>query len=379
MKIEKIVPPSFLLLERPASTSNGSDSCFFLEQQWFALYFEEWANKNYLGQATLSVDGADYFALLSKGEQRSRLGLRYQSIGFNEATEPLVQNLTIEFNDFLSSHDQRTTIASSAGTSLPVFEKCFDALLTGLLKIANWDELRISAVSSLQADAAVQIAQHYGLVTTVFSERFTYSVDLNLIREKFNSDYIASRSSNTRAQLRKSKRSIENALGPIRLEPANSLECAHDWLTELGTLHAKQWNESKAIEGFNNPRFVAFHRKALDRMWHESTVQILRLSAGDKPLVYLHYFVVDKRAYFNMSGINYEALQAVQPGLIAHWLAIDFFGKQGAAVYDFMAGTYRYKESLCTTSSEQRHLLFRRRRWFFVLEDFFRRLKRSRS
>lgn len=379
MRIEKSRPPSYLSAHFDESASRLQHQCFFLTPRWFALYWQEWAEKNYLGQATININDNDYFVLLSRGRQRSRLGLSYESVGFNEATEPLVQNLTVEFNGFLSAQDQQSFTDGQPVTTPTNFEGCFDEFLTGLVDTPGWDELRVSAISDDFANAAIGIARGRGLIATIFSERKTYSVDLDLIREKFNSEYLATRSSNTRAQLRKSRRSIEIALGPLVLEPANSLECAQLWLSELGTLHAKQWNESKAIQGFNNPRFVGFHRKALDQLWHEGKVQILRINAGNKNVAYLHYFVVEGRAYFNMSGINYEERDAVQPGLIAHWLAIDYFMSNGLSVYDFMGGTYRYKESLCTTKSGQKHLLFRRRRWFFVLEDFLRRLKRKRA
>ena len=371
MKIDKAFPPNFSVFCSQQQSDNVDSPCFFLTPSWFQPYLEEWSPKNYWGLATIVEQGGEYAAFLSEGIQHSRLGLKYKSIGFNEATDPLVQNLTVEFNGFLPLQSK------SSGTSLapPIFERCFSTFLKGICLNVSWDELRLSGLDTTDAKDAAAIAKRSGLISTVVNERLTYSVDLELIRNRFNSDYISSRSSNTRAQLRKSKRAIENTLGLIRIESAPSLECAQSWLTDLGVLHANQWNTSAAIEGFNNPRFVDFHRKALTRMWPEGKAYILRISAGNAHLAYLHYFVVDRRAYFNMSGINYKERGAAQPGLIAHWLAIDFFMQKQLKIYDFMAGTYRYKESLSTHSFAQKHILIRRRRWFFILEDVLRNLK----
>ena len=333
------------------------------------MYTAQWAPINFYGVLSTDNCAVNRYCYLSTGRLRSRLKIPFVSIGFNEATELLVQNTTVEENDFIST--------SSSGEAIEAAEFAITIkdTLDHLLQFDDWDEIRLSALSNGHGMLTKEAAEAKNLIVEVFSERQTYWVDFNEIQTKFARDFIASRSANTRAQLRKALKQTQADLGPCVIEVASTLEQAHDWLDKLGKLHLKRWNPNGVIEGFNNPRFVGFHRQCLDELWPTAQVKIVRLVAGQKPIAYMHYFVADKRVYFNMSGIDYDENKAHRPGLIAHWLAIEFFQRDGMAIYDFLAGTNRYKESLCTHSAGQVHLLVRRKRWFFKLESFLRRIK----
>ena len=359
----------------PKATSLNGDpppltnASFFLSRQWLDMYTAQWARENFYGILSSDAAQIERFCYLSIGRLRSRLKIPYSSMGFNEATEILVQNMTVEENDFL------TVNGSGIGSSAAEFELVINETLDNLLKIGDWDEIRFSALSDGHGKIATKVAKDKNFIVEVFSERETYWVDFSEIQTKYAGNFIASRSANTRAQLRKALKQTQSELGTCAIEVAATLEQAHEWLNELGRLHLKRWNPNGAVEGFNNPRFVGFHRQCLEDLWPTEQVKIARLVAGQKAIAYMHYFVTDGRAYFNMSGIDYDESKAHRPGLIAHWLAIEFFQRDGLAIYDFLAGTNRYKESLCTHTASQVHLLVRRKRWFFVLESLLRKVK----
>ena len=333
------------------------------------MYSAQWARGNFYGVLGSNSIMPERFCYLSIGRLRSRLKILHNSIGFNEATEIFVQNMTVEVNDFIS-------VSGCAAASEPAeFERAINGTLDHLLQFDDWDEIRLSALSDVHGRIAKKSANDRNLIVEIFSERETYWVDFTEIQTKFAGDFIASRSANTRAQLRKALKQTQSELGKCAIEVAATLEQAQEWLNELGRLHLRRWNPNGKIEGFNNPRFVGFHRQCLEDLWPTQQVKIIRLVAGQKPIAYMHYFVADKRAYFNMSGIDYEESKAHRPGLVAHWLAIEFFQRAGLTIYDFLAGTNRYKESLSTHTASQVHLLVRRKRWFFMLESLLRRMK----
>ena len=370
MTLDKQWPPNVpMVITNNGQPTTQANTCFFLSRQWLTLYGAQWAPKNFYGILSVSNSTDERYCYLSIGKLRSRLKIPYNSIGFNEATETLVQNMTVEENDFISKDGKGTSSEPAE------FKDEVDSTLEHLLGVKDWDEIRFSALSDRNARITTKAAQDRNLIVEIFSERETYWVDFTEIQTKFAGDFIASRSANTRAQLRKALKQTQSELGKCAIEVAATLEQAQEWLNELGRLHLRRWNPNGKIEGFNNPRFVGFHRQCLEDLWSTEQVKIIRLVAGQKPIAYMHYFISDNRAYFNMSGIDYDESKAHRPGLVAHWLAIEFFQRAGLTVYDFLAGTNRYKESLSTHTASQVHLLVRRKRWFFMLESLIRKVK----
>ncbi len=92
-------------------------------------------------------------------------------------------------------------------------------------------------------------------------------------------------------------------------------------------------------------------------------------------LGYLYNFVYQRRVYCYQSGFDYDIDPKRKPGMICHVLAVQHNAARGANVYDFLGGDARYKESLSTTSSTLRWLVWQRPRWRFQLEDALRVMK----
>lgn len=368
--LDKRWPPQLLRMPKGEVRGFAESSCFFLSSEWFVNYVCDWSEKHYFAQWTRDESNSAAFAFLGVDSRASRVGVRYKSLGFNETGDQLLQNITLEFNDFLSptsADDQNEPNASN-------FRKNLDFLLDDLLKSNVWDELRMGALLLEHAKVVQEQSLKHGLIFTEFSIRKSYWIDFDSLS---GLGYLESRSANTRSQLRRALKSTEKALGHCKVALPSSLDEALLWLDQLGVLHQLKWSQTGQIEGFQNPVFVSFQKKMVRQMWETGAVQILKISAGEAVLGYLHFYFVKGVAYFNFCGINYYQRQAAKPGLICHLLAIEYFRKMGASKYDFMGGTNQYKESLCTHHLVQQHCLVRRKRWFFILENWLRLAKRS--
>jgi Acetyltransferase (GNAT) domain len=363
--------PAFLTPHPECSDESLNSPCYFLDEAWLVPYIKEWDQGCFYGHWHSSPHLSRAQAVLSCGIKTSRLGIKYRSIGFNEATEALLENLTLEFNGFLVSSD-------SAPTSTAMSEEASwsQNFLDDLLEYEDWDEIRLNALNNVFAERISEFSRDRGLIATLVGERKTYWTDLDQVRQKFQGDFLKSVSSNTRSQLRRARKSTETALGALALVEPVTLEEAHLWFEELGELHQARWNVNKNIIGFSNPRFVNFHRETINRLWPNGQLQLLKLSAGDTTLAYLYNFMVGGHTYFVMSGIAYDKPQAAKPGLLAHWFAIEHNLTMGSRIYDFLAGTHQYKQSLSTHVTNQSSLTIRRPRLHFKLENWLRNMKR---
>ncbi len=177
-------------------------------------------------------------------------------------------------------------------------------------------------------------------------------------------------SKNTKSQISRSQRFIEQHYGEVKMNWLSSkqIEAA---LTDMGNLHIKQWGNHDYGSGFTNPRFVEFHRRLmqqgmLPKVSHEiekekdsratskDWVHLAKFTAGDFTLGYLYLFTRNKQVYFYLSAINYTSQDnKYKPGLLMHKLAMLHFEGLGYTSYDFLAGDARYKTSL----SNQEYLL----------------------
>ena len=340
----------------------------FLSAWWLRACLETWpvgAGHRVLaiGRDPAGPAGAgDALALLGSRALRRHGWLRCRALGLNEALDDDLDEPTVELNGLHGALDAE-------------FEPLFDRLLGWLDGRGDWDELRVPGVLAARGDLLRTLAARHGLRTRVAKRAQTWWVDLAAVRARHGGDYLAALSSNTRQQLRRSRRAIESALGPLAIEQAADVECALRWLDELAQLHRTRWAVPGSRSGFDIPSFRDFHRRLIGRAFAEGGVQLLRISAGDEAIAYLYNLVLDGHVYFLMSGIDLARFERFKPGMLAHQLAIERNLAEGARIYDFLGGSQRYKASLGTHSDEQVWLVLWRPRLGLLLEDALRRLK----
>ena len=338
---------------------------YFLSGAWTKEYVSRLPDGDFFAGFYLTdgTDSEESIAYFSRGTRSSPMSGAHISLGFNEATTAEFDSITTEYNGMLCNPSAR-------------FAHWIPTILSYLTTIPHWDELRFNALTSADALALQQAAANSGLLSHIYSHRKTYLTDLAFINNRYQGDFLASRSANTRQQIRNSIKKIETAFGPLELSRAASADIAHRWFDALGELHSKRWNSESELTRFADSHFVQFHNSLIDCLFESGQIDVLRVMAGDTVVAYLYNFAVGNTAYFNMSGVNYDSLAAYRPGILAHYKAILFYQANGMHTYNFLAGTHRYKESLATHSEEQTNIILRRPRLKFRIEAVLRRIKR---
>ena len=166
-------------------------------------------------------------------------------------------------------------------------------------------------------------------------------------------DYLARRSANTRAQIRRSDRFHERH-GPIEIEPAKSVEVAHAMLDEMAALHQAAWQARGQPGSFARPFFRRFHRELIAAAIPRGEVALLKISCHDTVIGILYNFRYRGWMLAYQSGFAYQAAESqAKPGLTCHYRAIRLAVDEGFEGYDFLAGEDRYKRSLSEGSHRQ--------------------------
>ena len=343
--------------------TNDLGDSFFLSSHWLAACEQTWEGHCRFDKIELNDNHNNLgFVLTGIGTETRHSIIKSRVIAVNESTDQDFDEVTIEMNGFYN-------------TSRSNFQDSFSALLSHLLQMPHWDELRFSGLIDEHGLSAARIAKNFGLNARVFRRRPTYSIDLCAVRDSFGGDYLATRSANTRQQLRRSLRALVADMGPTSLEKASNTAEAIQWLHDLAPLHRARWPSGKKLIGFDNPKFVAFHENLINGSFGSGDIDLFRLSAGDKPIAYLYNLKFKGHIGFYLSGIDYSTAERYRPGMLAHWLAIEHYLSAGANTYDFLAGQNLYKERLCTNQREMFDLIFWRPRPLLRLENTIRNLK----
>jgi CelD/BcsL family acetyltransferase involved in cellulose biosynthesis len=169
-------------------------------------------------------------------------------------------------------------------------------------------------------------------------------------------------SRNTRHQLRRSNR-LYGHHGPLALSRAETVETALDYLSKLIMLHDITWKARGKPGAFATPAVRRFHHALIARGVPGKEVDLLRVTAGPVLVGYLMNFNHNGQVSAYQSGFNYSAVGPhLKPGLTSHYLAIEAYRAEGAAVYDFLAGADRYKLSLANAQRNM-HWLSLAPRW----------------
>jgi len=151
-------------------------------------------------------------------------------------------------------------------------------------------------------------------------------------------------SSNARQQLRRSMRDYGDALS---LDRASDTVAALEYFGGLKDLHTRSWARRSRQHAFDNPFFEPFHRALIGVGMVESSVDLLRIRAGERVIGYLYNFRRNGVVSSYQSGFDDEN-PALRPGYVCHALAMAHYARAGERVYDFLAGANRLKQSFGT-------------------------------
>jgi CelD/BcsL family acetyltransferase involved in cellulose biosynthesis len=324
LEIEVSSPRDFAALEDEWRTLEScvANLSFFQSWTWIGCLVHEQFSDPVVVRARQggSTVGLALFNRRAGGLHLAESGDPVRNIPFIEHNAPLV------------------TLPGKAG------QKVVAAILEEAWRARGVRRLVLSGVSdSTLAAAAGQVLKQ--------QRRGAPLVDLAAIRAA-GGNYMGSRSSNTRYQLRRSLRRYASR-GPLLLQMADESEQALGWLKELIRLHTMTWRRRGKAGAFGQPFVRRFHEALLLRALERQELELLRLSAGSHVVGYLYNFRLGGRVSAYQSGLAYpEGDSHEKPGLSLHALAIERALAAGDQVYDFLAGADRYKQSLATGSTD---------------------------
>jgi len=277
------------------SIAAGPAASFFLSTFWLKACLNAWRGK--ADFRLLRLDGVEPAYALVGRKQLIRHGcLPVRVLALNQSAVAELDQPWIERNGFFGSPASR-------------FDHDIERLLQALKDDPQWDELRLSGLMPAAAESALAAASREGLIGRIEFDQPIYWVDLDRVRTERHGDYLAALSSNTRQQLRRSRRAVEQELGALSLEPAASTAQALEWFELTAPMHRARWGQSSETHGssgFDNPEFIRFHQLLIESSMPEESIQYLRLTAGGSVLAYLYNFVLDGHVYFYLSGIDYS-------------------------------------------------------------------------
>lgn len=221
--------------------------------------------------------------------------------------------------------------------------------LAGQMLAACWDERGTRRL--VLPGVPVSLAAEAGGLALAERRQAAPFVDLAAVTAG-GTDFLGTRSRNTRAQLRRSLRHFARA-GPVTLRRPESDAQAAAWLEEMITLHGEAWRRRGLPGAFAGAFMRRFHAALLPAARARGEVDLLRLEAGDELLGVLYNFRHRGTVYAYQSGFRlFPGEPDARPGLVAHALAIEEARRDGLVRYDFLAGDARYKRSLATGEVE---------------------------
>jgi CelD/BcsL family acetyltransferase involved in cellulose biosynthesis len=263
-------------------------------------------------------------------------GIRIKLVGFNTCLDNPEGSPCIEYNDIIC---------------LSAYRKLVQEDLPRLNQYIGGSEIRIDG--SYEGSLLDSFQPSHCLKHVDVETRIAPYLDMREIKDV--SQLINIFSANTRSQIRRSIRELENT-GQLQVTPADSPEQAQLFFDGLIALHQEHWQSKNEPGAFNSSHLVEFHRALLQEIMMEKTFRIFRISTDETVIGYLYGFTRFEKFYFYQSGLNYKNNRNTKPGFIAHFALIQFLFAEGIREYDFLAGSSQYKRSL---SNKERTLYWR--------------------
>lgn len=348
---------------REVARAIGASPCssVFLSPHWFRAATATWSRQPGVDSWVQCVAGGDRagWAIIGRRPEVRHHMVHSRVLHLNTTGDPACDIVFPEYNGIFGIDDAR-------------FEPAFDDLLGRLARDEAWDELRLPGLTEERTRVVLDVAGRHDLTAEIEQSRAGYAVDLEALRNG-GRQFIDTRSSNTRQQMRRARRQLEGAEGGLRLEVAPSAAAACAWFDACAPLHRRRWVETGS--GFDSAAFVAFHHALIKDAFDGGAVQMMRVLAGERPFAYLYNFACGGESAFYLSAIDYEIGESMRPGMLAHWLAIDHNLAVGMRRYDFMTGESRYKRSLSSETYQQHWLVVRRKRVALLAERALKALR----
>ncbi|HUZ73730.1 MAG TPA: GNAT family N-acetyltransferase [Stellaceae bacterium] len=334
-----------------------AEASFFLSWDWIGC----WLAASGIAPLLLSARRGGTvvaLALLHPVRRRRHRVVTSDALMLHQTGDPERDAITIEYNGILA--DRGCADAATAA--------CIGFLRQSGLP-ARWDEVLCANVTPEFAAAARQS----GIRLREAAPKPTWRVDLEAVR-RGGKPYLETLSANTRAQIRRAMRLYQRR-GPLAAMPAPEIATAIAYFDALKALHQRHWQSRQQRGAFADPFAERFHRALVAEGVASGSVELVRVAAGDFVIGYVYNFLRRGQVYSYQTGFAYEDDPRLKPGLVSHCLCIERHLRDGAGVYDFMAGDQRYKRNLGSAGPALVDLVLQRPAPMLIAEDALRRLK----
>jgi CelD/BcsL family acetyltransferase involved in cellulose biosynthesis len=334
-----------------------ADTTLFLSWSWIGAWIAE------LGHCPPVLFGEASGALVLLGlvvpQRRWEAGvIRVNGLRLHTTGERGKDCIAIEYNGFLVDRAWVGRIEAEAVGWL---------LRRATVGGRRRDELHVMGM--LECDRAKFVPPGY-LVQQPYRKP-SWRIDLDAVRASGRS-YLDTLSANTRQQIRRSMRLYQEA-GPLSATRAVDVPTALCWLDGLKELHQRQWQARGEPGGFAFPFFERFQRRLVADCIPRGEVELLRVTRGEQAIGYVYNLVLRGHVGAFVTGFLYEDDKRLKPGLVCHTLAIERHLREGALVYDFLAGEHRYKSNLGAPGPDFVYLLIQRPTTVTRAEQLLRR------
>jgi CelD/BcsL family acetyltransferase involved in cellulose biosynthesis len=313
------------LADQWRALEHRSDASFFLSWTWIGCLAAERFPNPVLVEAV--EDGRTVALALFNRVHRWGLPVLY----LHESGDPELDCPYIEHNGILTE----------TGRAAELTPLCLTA-------VARRYRLVLSGIDGICLNAIRSVAAFYRL----HRAQPAHFADLARLRGS-DANYLASRSPNTRQQIRRSERYFAALAdgGPVTVTEADSVPEGLAMLDALAALHQATWVSRGKPGAFARPFFRRFHRALIEAGLPSGLIALQKVTAGDIIIGYLYNFRFRNQMLAYQSGLQYrDEVSAARPGLLAHTAAIGEAVPQNIDIYDFLAGDDRYKRSLSDSS-----------------------------
>ena len=344
-----------------------------LEARADASYFQSWA---WIGTwlrlicplriprlLTIECDGR-LVGLGVMTERRRFFGLGPLHLRLHETGDPVLDDITIEYNGLLSEKGMAGEVMAASVGHLARSDR-------------RWLTLHFPGIGSecIPANGFRDQGLDLELRSTI---RPIHYIDLDCLRNG-PVGYIASlQGARTRASLRSTERRLATRHGPLQLRQAGSTAEREEFFQGLVALHQAHWTRKHGRRGaFIDPRILRFHAALIAEAEDGSGPQLFRIEAGDAVIGYNYTLAWRGVMYGYQLGIDYPRFaDCGSPGLLAVAMAIQHALHQGYSRFELMAGDTGYKRALGLHEDHLLWLSLDRRNWQSRLRKAWHALRR---
>ncbi|WP_158971631.1 GNAT family N-acetyltransferase [Paraglaciecola sp. L3A3] len=315
----------------------SSKQCVFLDWNWISAWLQSIPSTVLVIEANVNNKPVGLGLCCEKTKRVFFNSFAIQTLWLHKYGDDLVDQTWIEHNDFL--------------LDIKYEEEVRAALLEYIKsKLNRWHEFY---VGMSQQSLLTKFEEVLGPSRTIVHSA-DFSVDLSQMQDV--SQYLSSLSKNTRSQINRSQKLL-NQLGEVKLTIAKTEQEKQNFFQLISLFHQQKWRDTELGSGFDNTTFVNFHKSIIIKDVNNSYSDIYALELNGEALALLYLLKTKDAWYFYLSGIQTHSDNRIKIGLLAHTLVIEQAIKCNIQKYSFLAGDARYKQSMSNVVEEPQALV----------------------